>query len=264
MDAPEGGPEPGTRAVDRALRILMAFGRHGPALGISALARDVDLKPSTVHRIVRALVFRGFLEQDEASELYRLGHSLAVLGQAALDDQGLTAARMILERLGIETGESLNLGVRSGPSVLVIARVSSVHALRFDHAPGQRVSLHATAMGKALLAFSRDPAGEVRSLTQDEPLRAFTSSTFVDPQALLADLELIRERGYSLDEEESIAGVRCVGTPVLDRAGLARAAIAIQAPAVRFPQEATDDLARIVMAAATEVAEAMGFQTAQS
>ncbi len=260
MGTREASPEPGTRAVDRALTILMAFGQHGSSLGITELARNVDLKPSTVHRIVRALVFRGFLEQDEESEQYRLGHALAVLGQAALDDQGLTKARKVLEQLGIETGESLNLGIRSGPSVLVIARVSSIHALRFDHAPGQRVPLHATSMGKALLAFGADPEAEVRFLTQDNPFEAFTAATCVNPQDLLSDLRLTRERGYSLDEEESIAGVRCVGTPVLDRAGFARAAIALQAPAVRFPQQETEQMAKKLIDAAKDVAEAMGFQ----
>ena len=196
----------------------------------------------------------GYLAQNESTNRYYLGRSALLLGQVAQRNLGLEHAHSVLERLGEGTGESLNLGVRDGDGVVVALRVPSPDALRFDQPPGTRVALDCSAMGKALLAFGPD-AGAV--LARLGPLEARTPHTHTDPRAVLAELEATRRRGWSMDDEESVVGVRCVRAPVLDGAGRPRAAIALQAPAARMPHSRIEALAPSVVAAATEIAGAM-------
>ena len=108
-------------------------------------------------------------------------------------------------------------------------------------------------MGKALLAFNSALADYPER--RDGAFVAFTPTTRVDAAALRKDLDGVRERGWSTDDEESLPAVRCVGAPVLDGAGQARAAIAVQAPAVRMPDERFDELGPVVRQAAAEVAQ---------
>jgi len=247
MKSRDGGRSSGTQAIDRALQVLSSFITQ-PEQGITELAKSADLSPSTVHRIVQALVNGGFLDQDPATERYHLGHTAVVLGQSARESLGLERALPVLERLGGETGESVNLGVRDGAEVLVVLRVESVQPLRLDQPPGTRIDIHCSSMGKSLLAFGDD---NLDNLT----FTPHTASTIVSPGVLATELEVTRERGYSLDLEESIEGLSCIATPILKRDGEAAAAIAIQAPTVRMTQQRQEHLTRRLMAAAHEISD---------
>jgi IclR family acetate operon transcriptional repressor len=109
-------------------------------------------------------------------------------------------------------------------------------------------------MGKALLAFGPDGAGEVAALA---PFAARTPHTRTEPEEVEREVDLTRERGWSIDDEENMVGVRCVGAPVLDATGTARWAIAVQGPAARMPRGRFAALGPRVVAAAAEIAEAM-------
>jgi len=239
----------GTQAIDRAFEVLSSFVDHSEQ-GIAEIAERTELKPSTVHRIVRALVTSGYLEQREDTDHYRFGHAALVLGQSAREALGFDLAMPILEQLGGETGESINMGVRDGNEVVVVLRVESVQPLRFDQPAGSRISLHCSSMGKALMAFGDDNLDGM-------PLTKITPTTISTKSALRQELVDIRERGFSFDFEESIPGVSCVGAPVLDADGKAVAAIAVQAPTVRMTQERQAAIGRRLIHATAEISSAM-------
>lgn len=247
-----GASASGTQAIDRALEVLSSFVVE-PEQGITELARRSELSPSTVHRIVRALVGAGYLEQNVETERYHLGHAAVVLGQSAGESLGFERALPVLERLGGETGESVNMGVRDGNDVVVVLRVESVQPLRFDQPPGSRISLHCSSMGKSLLAFGKGGYSGLK-------LRPVTAFTITTKAALERDLDFAREHGFATDSEESIEGVSCVAAPILNAEGIAVAAIAVQAPTVRMPPERRDVLAKRVMAASEEIRETLGFR----
>ncbi len=242
----------GTQAIRRAFAVLTLFRDEGAPLGVVQIAERLDFTLSTAHRIARALVSEGYLAQEEGRERYRLGAQALLLGQAAQRTLGVEAVRPVLERLARETGESVNLGLLDGDQVVVIYRVESSQPLRFSMEVGSRIELYASSMGKSLLAFNDALADypERRAGTY----KAFTPTTLVDPGALRRDLDAIRQRGWSTDDAESLPSVRCVGAPVVDLSGQARAAIAVQAPAVRMPDERFDELGPVVRRAADEVA----------
>lgn len=246
-----GRSSSGTQAIDRSLAVLSSFVNR-PLQGISEISNHLDLSPSTVHRIVQALVTAGYLNQDVDTDAYRLGSAAVVLGQSARESFGFERALPILRRLGGETGESVNMGVREGAEVVVVLRVQSVQPLRFDQPAGTRISLHCSSMGKSLLAFG-DPDTSGITFTQ------VTAQTLTSESALQSSLEQTRQLGYSLDVEESIVGVSCVGAPVLDASEKAVAAIGVQGPTVRMTPERQAHLGPRVVAAADEIRSAMGL-----
>jgi IclR family transcriptional regulator, acetate operon repressor len=242
----------GTQAISRAFALLNLLRDEGGDLGVVQIADRLGLSLSTAHRIARALVADGYLAQDEDREHYRLGLQALLLGQAAQRAMGIEVARQVIQRLADATHESVNLGLLDGDHAIVIQRIESPQPLRFSMEVGTRIELYATSMGKALLAFNEDLTSYVDQL--DDKLVQLTRKTHTTRTSLRRDLQRIRRRGWSTDDEESMVGVRCVAAPVLDTHGQARAAVAIQAPAVRMPDKRLDELGPDVQRAAEELA----------
>lgn len=241
----------GAQTISRAFAVLRLFRDRGTDLGVGQIAKDLELNLSTAHRIVRALVAEGYLAQNEESERYYLGTGALLLGQAAHRNFGLDVVYPVLQNLAAQTGESVNLGVLADNVAIVVERIESAQPLRFTQPPGTRVVLHASSMGKALLAFNDDV--QRKALRGVSKLQKQTPKTHATAKNLRADLEAIRARGWSTDDEESTLGVRCVGAAVRDANANARAAIAIQAPAVRVPDARFDELGPEVIRAAKEI-----------
>ncbi len=242
----------GAQTISRAFAILRLFRDHRGDLAVGAVAKELGLNLSTTHRIMRALVNEGYLAQNGDTERYYLGTGALLLGQAAHRNFGLDVVYPVLQQVAASTGESVNLGVLIEDAVVVVERIESAQPLRFTQPPGTRVPLHATAMGKVLLAFNSE--AERQALRSVRRLTRLTPQTMVSPKELRSELEQIRARGWSIDDQESHLGVRCVGAPICDSSGVARAAIAIQAPSVRMPDERLDELGSEVTRAAKEIA----------
>ncbi len=240
----------GTQTVSRAFAVLALFRDRGSDLGVGQVASELGLNLSTAHRLVRALVAEGYLAQNDTTERYYLGTAALLLGQVAHRNFGLDIVYPVLQDLAARTGESINLGVLADRVAVVVERIESDQPLRFTQPPGTRVVLHASSMGKALLAFNDALRQRVLDATTLDQLTPRTMSTVA---MLRAELDATRERGWSVDDEESTLGVRCVGAPVHDASGHARAAIAVQAPAVRMPDERFTELGPQVVRAAEEI-----------
>ncbi len=242
---------PGTQAVERALAILDCFRREPQSLGITEIARAVGLNISTAHRLVRALCHGGFMEQETESERYRLGFAIAILGQRALEQSGYHLAQPILTRLAATTGESASLGVRRGDEVVVIERAASVQPLRFDHPTGAEIHLHASAMGKVLLAFTLGSPKEI--VAGLHPVTRYTRHTITSRAALVEELTAIREQRFATNLQERYEGVCGVAAAVIAPNGTAHAAVGIQGPSLRLTPARLHKLAPLVRAAADEI-----------
>ena len=228
----DGDKATGARAIHRALAILECFETGPRELGINELAKSLSLSPSTVHRIVRALVERGYLAQNEQSTRYTLGPTMIVLGQVTQRLFGLDRVVPLLEEVGRRYGESVTFGMRDGASVVVLAQIDSTKPMRFSHPPGTRLPLYASALGKALLAGARHVPAELRALGK---LKALTPRTLHEHRVLSADLATTLARGYAIDDEESVMGVRAVAAPVVGRGGEVIAALGIEGPSEHLP-----------------------------
>jgi IclR family acetate operon transcriptional repressor len=227
----------GTQAVDRALHLLDLLEAEAGDVGVTALAGAARLSVSTTHRLVHALAAAGLVAQDPDTERYHLGPRLIALGRRAEARFGLARWHGELQRIAAATGESASLGVRLGREVLIADHVPSAQPLRFDAGIGSRVPIHASAMGKAMLALAGDPVVEVAGLGE---LERFTERTLTDRAALAGELEAIRRRGWAINDGERNPGVRAVAVTIPTNAADTAAAIAVQGPEVRLTDDRID------------------------
>jgi IclR family acetate operon transcriptional repressor len=244
-------PALGTQAISRALKVLGILRQSPNDMGVTELARALSLNTSTAHRVLRALVAAGYVVQSDETERYRLGREAYLLGRAAERSLGFDTVAPVLEQLSVASGESCNLVVRDGDHGLVVLRVESKHPLRFTQPVGTRIPLHCTSSGKVFLAFAPDVTAEVAGLGE---LHRVTPVTITSGRALLHDLEETRARGYAINRGERHEGVRGVAAPVFDTHGTPMAAVAVQGPDVRMRDDRLDDLGRLVISTAKEIA----------
>ena len=244
------------QSLDRAMRILEALSEAGAA-PLSGLAGGLGESPATVYRVLVTLQARDIVAFDEASQSWAVGAGAFHIGSAFLRRTGLAeAARPILRALMEETGETANLGIARGAEVLFLAQVETQESLRAFFPPGTLSPLHASGIGKALLA-QLEPERLARYLAS-AALTRFTERTLATRQALAADLEATRARGYALDTEEKAPGMACVAAPVFDALGEAVAGLSVSGPVSRLPAARTAEIGGQVAAAAARLSRRLG------
>lgn len=250
-DSPTSQPRSGAQAVERALAVLRCVEADEAGVGVTELAQQAGLTISTTHRLARTLTEAGLLIQDPRTEQYQLGPALVVLGRKAEQRLGYHHALPVLEELSAATGESINLGIRAGDEVRVVLDVESRQRLRFNQEPGSTVPMHVSAMGKCLLATSGDIDDQINAL--GDLVRA-THRTITDRDQLRQELQLVRERGWALNDEERNPGVRAIAAPVRHPGGEVLGAVAIQGPTVRITDDRLAELAALLEKTAHRIA----------
>lgn len=234
--------------VKSTFRILEELSAAG-ALGLNEITQRTKISKSTVFRILTTLHALGYVIRDGKRD-YCISPSLADLaGNPANTEVLRRAALPWMVTLRDESGETINLGRLQLDKVVYIEVVPSEFALRFSERPGATVAPHASALGKAILAFS--PPDVVQSLIRARELSTLTKNTITDPAALLEELRRVRERGYAFDKGETSPLATCVGAPIMGENGYAIAAMSISGPASRFnPRRGSPIIARLLLAAA--------------
>lgn len=234
----------GAQAIERALAVLLCFEGDPDELGATDVARRTGLSTSTAHRVLRALRRGGMLAQNPGTGAYQLGPRAVALGRLAGERLGFTAAMPQLRHLANVTGAAVSLGVREGGESLIVAQVPSPKPGGIEVAVGMRNPAHACALGKALIAFDS-------SVMPPGPrLLPVTEHTITDAGVLGRDLARVRERGWSLNDEELVLGIKSVGAPVFDASGQVSAAIGIAVPSEQLPAGELDAVAGAVREAA--------------
>ena len=247
------------KSLDRAMEVLEHLS-DTPGVTLSGLADDLSQSPATIYRILVTLEGRGLVEFDPVAQLWHIGARAFVIGARYLRRTSLAdRARPILRRLMEVTGETANLGIARDTHVLFIGQVETNATIRAFFPPGTLSPMHASGIGKALLAQMSDD--RLSRLFATAPLDQFTERTLTDPASLRADLEATRERGYAIDDEEKNQGMRCIAAPVFDLGGEAVAGLSVSGPVGRVSVAETTRLADAVMQAADELSGAMGADT---
>ena len=247
------------KSLDRAMEVFERLSqRTGRTL--TGLAGELGQSPATVYRILITLERRGLTEFDHSAQLWHIGAKAFIIGSGFLRRTSLAErARPMLRRLMEETGETANLGVARSGSVLFVSQVETHASIRAFFPPGTMSAMHASGIGKALLAEM--PADRLEEFLKGEALEGFTPLTLATPEALRADLAAIRQRGYSVDNEEKNTGMRCIAAPVFDLHGEAVAGISVSGPSARMGPENTEALAGAVMEAAAGLTASLGGAT---
>jgi IclR family acetate operon transcriptional repressor len=226
-------------------------------LAISELATMLGVPKPTMHRIVRQLDAEGLLQREPHRRLYGPGPRLIGFALGAVRSSMRSAPRhAVLEALSQKVGETCNFGMIAGNAVLYLDRVEASwpFGLRFES--GSRVPLHCTSVGKLLLSVL--PRRRRDELIRAIPLARYTENTVTDPKKLHAELEDIRKRGYSIDNQEFLAGVVCVAVPVRDSKGVICAGVAMSAPHARMSVEEAISHLPALLEAAEQLAAHLG------
>ncbi|WP_341864352.1 HTH-type transcriptional regulator BhcR [Gymnodinialimonas sp. 57CJ19] len=249
------------KSLDRAMEVLEHLSET-PGATLSRLAEDLSQSPATVYRILVTLEGRKLVEFDPAAQHWHIGARAFVIGARYLRRTTLVdRARPIMRRLMEVTGETANLGIARDSSVLFVSQVETTATIRAFFAPGTLSPMHASGIGKALLAQMSDD--RLSRLIATAPLDQFTARTLTEPATLRADLEATRDRGFAFDDEEKNEGMRCIAAPVFDLNQEAVAGISVSGPASRVTAAQMVPFADAVMAAAAELSAAMGAETSE-
>ena len=248
-------PERTLSTVGNAVRALAVLAERGP-LRLTALAGELRLGKSTVHLLLQTLREHDMVDFTPATGMYSIGLRVFELGATAIERGGF-GARLVgpMEELARRCNESVSLGVLNAGSVLIVQRVESPEILRADIRPGTRMPLHASASGKALLATTADT--EIDQLLPEPALPASTRWSHRHRDALLAEIHLIRRRGYATQTEEYVEGISAVAAPVFASGGRALAALSIAGPSSRFDEASWSSL---LLPAARAMSELCGYR----
>jgi IclR family transcriptional regulator, acetate operon repressor len=238
----------GVQSLERAFLILELMADDGGEVALSRLAVESGLPLSTIHRLVRTLVARGYVRQLP-SRRYVLGPRLIHLGESSSRTMG-SWARPHLSALVDSTGETANLAMLDGDKVVYVAQVPSRHSMRMFTEVGRRVHLHCTGVGKALLA--QLPEDTARELLERGGMPPRTVKTVTDVDELLAQLPQIAAQGYALDDGEQEIGVRCIAVAV--PGGPAATAISVSGPEGRVPMDGVPGIVAELRATAVSLA----------
>jgi IclR family acetate operon transcriptional repressor len=224
-----------SKAIGKALDVIAILRASPQPLSLNELTLQVGLAKSSVFRMLYTLEAAGYVERDSAGR-YTVGADLRELGPGRLRAALVHAATPALKDLSREFGETVSLAMRFENRIEVIATLESQRLIRMGNTIGRIIPPYASSLGKAITAFGPE---DVRDrLVRSYGIHRFTDHTVTDEVALKHEFELVRSRGYSIDDEESVVGGLCFGVPILDARGDAVAAISISSPKMRMRDEA--------------------------
>lgn len=244
-------------ALHRGLRVLEAFSEEKDSLSLVQIADAVKLDKSTAFRFVYTLHDLGYLQRDEATKRYRPGLKMLEVGFSALESFDLArVAKPHLDELARESGEAANLAVRDGKEIVYLLHIGSAQVVGVNMRVGTRLPLYCSSMGKAhLLDHSYEELGQ---LLGTGPYEAHTVQTLTTPDALWADLELGRWKGYTVSDEEMVVGARSLAAPLRNRDGHIVAALNVSVSSARFSrQELEERFAQPVLEAARHISRVL-------
>jgi len=248
-------PKP-VQALDRAMALLLDLADSGSAT-LTEIASRIGMPASSAHRVLTTLQARKFVELDEASQKWAIGIETFRVGSVYLKQTNVAeAARPVLRRLVDDTGETANLAIADDGDVVFIGQIETHQPIRAFFRPGTRGHMHSSGIGKALLADL--PRTSVEKILRHKGLPEFTNKTLTSPERLFANLDDIRARGWSLDDEERYLGMRCVAASIYNAFGEAIAGISISGPTIRFTDAGVPELGPKVADAALEVTKLIG------
>lgn len=245
------------KSLIKALRILEELGENG-ALGITELAQRLNIRVSTVHRLLGTLKAKGYVLSDPATFKYMLGGMIARLGDdTSRQSPLLKHGTLAVEELSRECNETVNLGLLEGTEVVYAARHESRHTLRTASSVGGRWPAHATALGKVCLADLTDEK-VLQLYSKTKKLRKLTPHSITDVNTLLTQLATVRREGIAEDNEENSLSVYCIAVPIWGPSGRVVAALSISAPKARMRPGKVNPFKSTLIAAGASLSVKLG------
>jgi DNA-binding IclR family transcriptional regulator len=245
------------QSVDRAITVMELLSRRGWT-GVTEMANELGINKSTAYRLLTTLRDRGLVEQDTATEKYRLGFGLVALASSVTADLDVArCSRPVCDRLAERTRETVTVAALEGDDAVILYQSNSrSSALSVDWS-GMNTPLHATAAGKIFLHYI--PRDQQRRILKGS-LQRYTENTIVDAKALREDIQRDHGGGYWYTIEELEVGLNAIAAPVRCAEGVVVAAVSVSGPAFRLPPESFPEIGGLCVQAADEISRCLGFQ----
>ncbi|HEY5366541.1 MAG TPA: IclR family transcriptional regulator C-terminal domain-containing protein [Casimicrobiaceae bacterium] len=245
------------QSLTRGLSILdcLARGEHG--LTLTDIAQRTQLPPSTVHRLLATLERSGHVHQGAGQGLWHVGLAAFIVGSSFLASrEWIAQSHRYVRELMEQSGETANLATLDGSTAVFVDQVQCHEMMRTIVKLGGRAPLHASGVGKAM--FAALPDAQIAAILKVQGLPRITEHTITSPEALWADVRVVRQRGWSFDDEEHAIGIRCVASPIYDEHAEMLGAISVAGPLSRLPDARIRELGPVVAHKAEEITRQIG------
>lgn len=247
------------QAVSHALDLLEQFHDDVDELGVTELSKRLKLHKNNVFRLLATLESRGYIEQNKATENYRLGLKALELGQTFIKQMGLLRqAKPILERMVEQSNETSYVAIYKDNHIVYLDVVETNLTVRVVSRVGSRLPAYCTASGKVHMAHMSEE--ELDELLGAMKFVQHTPTTIPDAAAMRKALEQVRADGYAIDDEELDPGVRCIAAPIRDYTRRIVGAISISGPNMRISDERLKaELVPLVLQSASDLSTRLGY-----
>jgi IclR family KDG regulon transcriptional repressor len=251
------------QTIERMSTILDVLAKSSKGISLGKIAAEVHLPKGTTHRLLSSLMYFDFVRQDSETRTYSLGFKLVELGNILLEQIDLRKeAEPFLHALSQRTRETVYLVILDRTEVVYIEKIESEDSsivLRTTSKVGQRNAANSCAVGKALLA--QLPEEDLDDIMKEMSFIQKTTNTITDPLQLKEHLQMVRVRGYAVDDEESEEGIRCIAAPIYNERSHAVAAISVSGPSIRVTRQKIQNMLKDeVMKTALEISKKLGFR----
>ncbi|MCD9021566.1 IclR family transcriptional regulator [Cohnella silvisoli] len=244
-------------SIEKALDVFEVLSARD-SLSLIELAELVNQPKSSLYRIILTLEKRGFITRSEEDGKYCLGYKQLVITKNLLERSSLRQAAVSeMNKLVEKYGDTVNLCVLMEQEIMYVEIIEGTYALRMSDKVGSKSPFHATATGKAITAFLH--GDKVKELIEAKGLPRLTPNTITEESSFYKELELVREQGFAVDNEEITQGARCIGVPILDMFGQAAGAISISGAVHRFPNEQLAEIAATMKEAGRTISQKLGY-----
>ena len=245
------------QSLTRGLSLLEALARAEGGLTLTDVAQRVQLAPSTAHRLLSTLEKMGYVYQAGDLGRWYVGLQAFTVGTSFLANRDFIAkSHPYMRRLMEQSGETANLGILDGTDAVFIDQVQCREMMRTIVKLGSRVPLHASGVGKAI--FAAMPDDEIEAILKVKGLPRITANTITSPETMWAAIRVIRQRGWSFDDEEHALSTRCVAAPIYNEHAEVLGAISLAGPSSRLPDERIKQLGPLVAHIAEDLTHRLG------
>ncbi len=246
-------------AVERALTMLEAVAQEPQGLSNAEISRKLQIPKSSASYILRTLETQGYLNRDPNSGKYRVGLKILSLSRGALSGIDVREVALpIMRHLVEKTSLTCHLAILDGPEAVYIEKVEPPGFIRMDTWVGRRMRVHATSVGKALVAYI--PQERLETFIGERAMEKRTPKTITTLPRLLKELEKVRTQGYAVDDEENNLGARCVGAPVFNQQGAIEASVGLSGTTNQVNAQTMPRILEALKDAARHISMQLGYR----
>ena len=252
-------PDSPSAAVERALAMLEAVAQESDGLSNAEISRKLNIPKSSASYILRTLETQGYLTRDTESGRYRVGLKILSLSRGALGGRDVRGIALpIMRHLTQQTGLTCHLAVLDGPDAVYIEKVEPEGFIRMDTWVGRRMRVHATSVGKAIVAHIAQE--QLERILRKSGMEKRTPKTIVTLPRLLKELEKVRTQGYAVDDEENNLGARCVAAPVFGDHGAIEASLGLSGTTQQVSPQTMPRILEALKDSARHISMGMGYR----